>query len=72
MTLVVSRCFGQVQSANDIEWGDNVCLNNAQTTTQKRPKNKLQWFLQHQEKPKTMQAGKALEMNDTCSPRVFV
>ena len=24
MTLVVSRCFGQVQSANDIEWGDNV------------------------------------------------
>ena len=24
MTLVVSRCFGQVQSAKDIEWGDNV------------------------------------------------
>ena len=27
MTMVVSRCFGQVQSANDIEWGDNVSSN---------------------------------------------
>ena len=39
MTLVVSRCFGQVQSANDIEWGDNVmseqCPNHNTKATQK-------------------------------------
>ena len=39
MTLVVSRCFGQVQSANDIEWGDNVmseqCPNHNAKATQK-------------------------------------